>query len=1136
MRAEEEAARLAAEAVQRARLEAERETERERQRALTQLLAALDKAEREEEEERARAEAARLAAEAAAAAAAAAEAERLRVEAAAAAEAEVLRLAEEARVRREAEAAARAAAEAEAAAERVRQKLLMALLLAEEEREVAEELARLRREKEEAEARERARLEAEAAEAARRKAEEEARLAEQARLAEAARIKAEEAKRKAEEEERAAAEAKRKAEEEARRAEEARLAEVARLKAEEEARLKAEEAKRKAAEKQKRLEAKRKAEEEARVKAAAAEEARKAEERRLALLEAERVAREAEAAAAEEAAAAARLAERQDPRAAREARRRKAEEEAAAQTAALKAEVADEEASKKAAEEAKAKKESDKKAKKDAAAAAKAAEEEEQRRAMAELNLTAEEAANVELREKKGKVKAAQNGMIFDDNWHDLDLSEAAMDAALAQDADLFDEYVCMHLQSLELERVGFVGYPYITVERLDRTAWDRMGVTEISNGQQSWLYQPLVLNFNKLTGREGTNPVRLQYWNNNRDASPSVVGQNTATFSTLTQLRDAGQPLYLYRPDSDAKRVPKNSVGKLMVKNLTKYYNTTKAVTSSDKPRGRLFLQENTDCLVRLQFEAKSLDKVSLVGKDDTFLRFYRASDASFIKGKRTGGDDDWERVHDTEIKEHTSSPHFDMFVLPSALLCKCEYDRPILIRAYAAAALGSPTAIGQFQTTVRQLLFNPVRKYPMINAEKQKASAKYKHSGTLTCNVVHVFSSVETVTAAARYSLAQQSSKRKLQSLEAALKPFLAFLNRGVINAQLTAADAATLQQQVVARLDKARQAVKKNVRDLKKAADQDLRATASKDLLDEIDIKTARGQDNMLASVAMRSSTSSKHAGGGLASMKGSGLGSVKGGIVANVDAALDPDAYYSWQFRATGLPKMDTFGVTDPFLEVSCFQNGNWVPFLASDVAENARAPRWEPLVGKIKSLLSNCDQQHPLQLRVWNWNKAGSPTLIGQAVVPLASLVTGIAITGTVPAVAAPSSSSTPPTIAPGQLLLELKNPNKKDKASGFLVLEGAEALTDKRQRRTLYMIAQSRVEENTMSEKEAAQLLKQMEARPGTNHASFGDSAAGTGSVWEGMSDRELLMSQAARPKTVFSPTNRKSNRGSIGK
>jgi len=1111
---EAELARLAAEAEALRRAAAEEEAKRLREEAEARQAAEAAEAARRaaeaEEAARRRGEDQQLAARnafAAAAKDAAAEAQkRLEIRKAAAEaarkkaeeEAEALRRAEEeaARVREEEERAAKALAEAEAArlaaeleAKRVAEEL--ARQQAEEEtRRKQQEEEEARRQLEEAEAlrrhkeqeAERLRLEEEAA---RRKAEEEelerqraAAEAEAARLA--AEQEAEAARRLAEEQEKrrleAEAEAKRQADELAAQKRAQALEAARRRAAEKAARKKAEELERKAAEEEA---AKKAAEEAARAEAEAEEARRRAEleaeeERRRAAQEAElqklreeaerlqKLAEMEEARAREEAAKIREEEEREAARRAEEEAKRKAARAARERRAASRIEppntsLLDDklqaerlERRRRAEQQAKQVAEAEQKAPTitstpeapfasepqtqmadDKRGSIESAQKKKESKSGSDEVIT-EEMAKAMRKEIKAKVKAAEQGLIDDKNWFDPVTYQAAVKRVLEADPDANSEYICLHIHCFDIEKVGFIGYPYLTVERERGNIFETVARTEVSNGNQSPVYNPLIIRMSKFCNNSDTKLIRIQVWNNNRDKLPTVIGDFKTTLREMREYLETRQRFYFYPPDlPDRRRVPKNAVGSCFIRNLGLYYNTSAAVVTSTKQHGRLF-NADTDDLIRLQFTCTNLDQASLLTQNDSFLRFYRLSDEAYYEGK-VPIESDWTLVHESEVQEHTQSPEFNLFVVPVKPLTALEYERPVQIRAYNRNTLTAPTFIGSFTITLRQLIYySPQgRVYELIDPAKQVASARYRNSGTIKCTEARNFTPINTITEEALQSL--KRNNQQVASLELARAQFMTFMNRGLINRMLTAAEASIAAAYLEEKLAQVKDTLKK-----RSAETMDAKIGEA---------KQATERDKRPSVTSTNSS---------------------------RVPFVEDTDAYMQISVRAVDLPKMDLFGLTDPFIEISIRKHGNWVPVVASDVQHATTTPVWEPIVAKIRSLISD-SADFALKFTVWNWDKSGEATLVGETTLKLPELAKFIDWTNYSKDRKEAKDMGESKSMGDNPLIeFQLVNPLKKNKPAGRVLITGVTLITDKTKRRTLATISKARVEENRLSQKERA--------------------------------------------------------------
>jgi hypothetical protein len=128
----------------------------------------------------------------------------------------------------------------------------------------------------------------------------------------------------------------------------------------------------------------------------------------------------------------------------------------------------------------------------------------------------------------------------------------------------------------------------------------------------------------------------------------------------------------------------------------------------------------------VTLQFNGRKLDKKDWFGKSDPFLAFYKVNE-----------DGSYTVAHRTEVIKNTLNPTWKPFSLPVRVLCGGDYDRSILVRCIDWNRDGSEDLIGEFTTSMTELVKGPgpVNTYELENPKKRLSNKKkaYKASGTV-------------------------------------------------------------------------------------------------------------------------------------------------------------------------------------------------------------------------------------------------------------------------------------------------------------------------------------------------------------------------------------------------------------------
>eukprot|EP00742_Colponemidia_sp_Colp-10_P002200 GILJ01002352.1.p1 GENE.GILJ01002352.1~~GILJ01002352.1.p1 ORF type:complete len:570 (+),score=97.05 GILJ01002352.1:35-1711(+) len=107
--------------------------------------------------------------------------------------------------------------------------------------------------------------------------------------------------------------------------------------------------------------------------------------------------------------------------------------------------------------------------------------------------------------------------------------------------------------------------------------------------------------------------------------------------------------------------------------------------------------------------------------GKSDPYLTISRVRE-----------DGVFQKVHQTEVCPNTLTPKWKEFQVPVQKLCNGDLMRPLLIQCWDWDSDGTSDYIGEFQTTVQELLTGPKREFMAVNAANKK-NKKYVHSGLI-------------------------------------------------------------------------------------------------------------------------------------------------------------------------------------------------------------------------------------------------------------------------------------------------------------------------------------------------------------------------------------------------------------------
>lgn len=127
----------------------------------------------------------------------------------------------------------------------------------------------------------------------------------------------------------------------------------------------------------------------------------------------------------------------------------------------------------------------------------------------------------------------------------------------------------------------------------------------------------------------------------------------------------------------------------------------------------------------LELEFMANKLDKKDWFGTSDPFLQISRSNE-------RPG---QFTLVHRTEYLYKTLNPTWKRFVIPIRSLCNGNLDRNMKFECLDYNQNGNHSYIGEFSTTVRQLLVGPgpPNIYSCINVKKKDSKKGYRNSGKI-------------------------------------------------------------------------------------------------------------------------------------------------------------------------------------------------------------------------------------------------------------------------------------------------------------------------------------------------------------------------------------------------------------------
>lgn len=148
---------------------------------------------------------------------------------------------------------------------------------------------------------------------------------------------------------------------------------------------------------------------------------------------------------------------------------------------------------------------------------------------------------------------------------------------------------------------------------------------------------------------------------------------------------------------------------------------------------RGKVILKAepiaNTRDKLRVQFRAARLsNKEGFFSKSDPFLTASRLRE-----------DNTWVRVWQSETVNNSLNPTWGVAEIPTQRLCNGDLYRPIRFEIFDWESDGQHKPMGEFQTTVQQLVEDPAREYDVIEPAK-KSKKSYKNSGVVNTRIVEL------------------------------------------------------------------------------------------------------------------------------------------------------------------------------------------------------------------------------------------------------------------------------------------------------------------------------------------------------------------------------------------------------------
>ena len=112
---------------------------------------------------------------------------------------------------------------------------------------------------------------------------------------------------------------------------------------------------------------------------------------------------------------------------------------------------------------------------------------------------------------------------------------------------------------------------------------------------------------------------------------------------------------------------------------------------------------------------------------------------------------------------------------------------------------------------------------------------------------------------------------------------------------------------------------------------------------------------------------------------------------GSIVVSAIELQESNYTINGQFSASGLPRLDFLGKSDPFLVLErIMESGSSIPVFKTEVVKRSLNPTWKKFSVSM-STLSNGDWDSPLRLVVYDWNRSGKHDYMGEAKVTVRQL-------------------------------------------------------------------------------------------------------------------------------------------------
>lgn len=169
--------------------------------------------------------------------------------------------------------------------------------------------------------------------------------------------------------------------------------------------------------------------------------------------------------------------------------------------------------------------------------------------------------------------------------------------------------------------------------------------------------------------------------------------------------------------------------------------------------PPSALLPPLSLDTELVLDFQCEGLDRMHLLYKASPYLELYQCARSNIElrhagPSRSAGRGNFFESVYKTETVLHKLHPVFKRVVVSAHALCRCEYDRTIMIRVWDESRSGDDAMLmGECQATLRDLLLPLYSKetdairIPLVRPEIKESKAGYTNSGFLVVTSVALF-----------------------------------------------------------------------------------------------------------------------------------------------------------------------------------------------------------------------------------------------------------------------------------------------------------------------------------------------------------------------------------------------------------